>query len=383
MPGTILVGTQWGDEGKGKCIDYFSKDADIVVRFQGGNNAGHTIVLEDKTFKLHFLPSGVISGKDSMLGNGMVIDPEKLLDEIREVEAQGIKIDKLTISNHAHVITDEHKEIDGRDTKIGTTKKGIGPAYTSKVARTGNRICDLSSKYPEIAKRAGDVSLKINDALDQGKNVFFEGAQGTMLDIDFGTYPFVTSSNTCAGGACTGTGVGPNKIDRIIGVVKAYTTRVGEGPFPTELNDSTGVHLSEHGKEFGTTTGRPRRCGWLDLVVVKHAVRVNGLSELALTKFDVLSGLKELKVCTAYELDGENIETIPARLENFSACKPIYETLPGWGELGVEDWSKLVSSGYDSLPSQLHDYVSFIEKFTKTPVKLLSYGPARRHTFIK
>jgi len=383
MPATILIGTQWGDEGKGKCIDYFSKDADIVVRFQGGNNAGHTIVIGDKTFKLHFIPSGVISGKEIMMGNGMVIDPEVFLEEIKQLEAEGVKVDKLTLSDRASIITAEHKEVDGKDTKIGTTKRGIGPAYADKISRIGKRVCDVLSDYPELSKYAGDVSLKLNKALDEGKNVFFEGAQGTLLDIDFGTYPFVTSSNTIAGGACTGTGVGPTRIDNIIGVVKAYATRVGEGPFPTELNDDIGERLRERGNEFGTTTGRPRRCGWLDLALVNYSLRVSNVSEIALTKIDVLNGIKELKTCIAYELDGEQLETIPASVEKYAACKPVYETLPGWGELSLEEWRKLADSGFESFPQELRDYINFIEKFTKTPITLISYGPKRSDTFLK
>lgn len=383
MPATILIGAQWGDEGKGKVIDYFSKDADLVVRFQGGNNAGHTVVVGDKTFKLHFLPSGVISGKECCMGNGMVIEPKALLDEIKEVESQGLKVDKLTLSDRSHVITGKHMAEDAKDTKIGTTKRGIGPCYTDKAARTGPRVCDVLNKYSELNKYIGDVSLKVNQAIDAGKNVFFEGAQGTLLDIDFGTYPYVTSSNTIAGGACTGAGVGPTKINRVIGVVKAYTTRVGEGPFPTELSDETGESLRENGHEFGTTTGRPRRCGWLDLVLVNYAVRVNGLSEIALTKIDVLSGIKTLKICTKYELDGEIVENPPADLSLLEKCKPVYEELPGWEKLATEEWRSVLVSGYKNLPEQVRGYMEFIETFTKTPIKLISYGPARSDTFIK
>lgn len=383
MPSTIVLGTQFGDEGKGKIVDFLSEDAEIVARFQGGNNAGHTIVVKGKTFKLHFIPSGVIRGKEVALGNGMVIEPNAFLEEIKTLQDLGVSTDKLTLSDRAHVITQEHLDEDAKDEKIGTTKKGIGPTYAAKVARTGVRICDTMDQYPELKKYIGDVSLKLNQALDAGKNVLFEGAQGTHLDIDFGTYPFVTSSNTIAGGACTGTGVGPTKIDKVIGVAKAYTTRVGEGPLPTELKGEVGKHLLDVGGEYGTTTGRPRRCGWFDSVLVNHAVRVNGLSSIALTKIDVLSGLNTLKLCTAYETSDGVVTELPSNPETFSNAKPIYEEINGWPKYSPEEWREFSKNGFDSFPAQVIDYVKKIEELCKTDIYLISYGPTRSDTFIK
>ncbi|MFO7872090.1 MAG: adenylosuccinate synthetase [Candidatus Undinarchaeales archaeon] len=376
MNTSVIVGTQWGDEGKGKIVDYLSKDFDLVARFQGGNNAGHTVVVNGTTFKLHFIPSGIISGKDVCLGNGMVLEPNALLDEIKSLEKEGIDTSKITISERAQVITEKHKKIDGKDKKIGTTKKGIGPAYASKIHRKGDRIKDILEDYPELKKYSGDVSLKVNQTLKNGNSVLFEGAQGTLLDIDHGTYPFVTSSNTTAGGACTGTGIGPTKIDKVIGIAKAYTTRVGKGPFPTELENDDGRYLREKGKEFGTTTGRPRRCGWFDTVILNYAVRINGINEFALTKLDVLSGLDKIKICTKYKKNGDIVENLPT---DISDCKPVYEEMPGW-----QDFDKSVSEkGYQALPKEAKDYIERIETLTGTKINLVSYGPARSDTFIK
>ena len=377
MTVTVIVGTQWGDEGKGKIVDFLAKDFDIVARFQGGNNAGHTVVVNDKKFKLHFIPSGVISGKIAVLGNGMVIEPNAFLKEVKMLEEEGIDTSNIMLSERAHVITEKHKEIDGKDSKIGTTKKGIGPAYADKISRKGIRIIDIIEKYPSIKKFARDTTFEINDAIKNKKNVLIEGAQGTMLDIDHGTYPFVTSSNTIAGGACTGLGIGPTKIDKVIGVAKAYTTRVGEGPFPTELNDEVGKYLLEKGHEFGTTTGRPRRCGWFDAVVAKYAVKINGISELALTKLDVLSGLKKLKIAIGYECNGKVLERMPVNLTN---CKPIYEEIDGFE---IKDKNKTLEFGYASLPVEARNYIERIEEITKTKVRIISIGPERSDTFIK
>lgn len=372
----VIVGAQWGDEGKGKIVDFLAKDFDIVARFQGGNNAGHTVVVNDKTFKLHFIPSGIISGKEVCLGNGMVLEPEALLNEIHSLEKEGINTSTIAISEKAHVITAEHKELDGKDTEIGTTKKGIGPAYASKITRNGIRIKDILNEYPELKKYTGDVSLKLNNSLDENKSILFEGAQGTLLDIDHGTYPFVTSSNTTAGGASTGTGVGPSKIKKVVGIAKAYTTRVGKGPFPTEIKGKEGEYLQKKGNEFGTTTGRPRRCGWLDTVILKYAVRINGINEFALTKLDVLCGLDKIKICTKYKQNGKIIDNLPADLSN---CEPVYEELPGWGEFD----NSISEKGYDALPKEAKSYIDRIEELTKTKISLISYGPARSDTFIK
>ncbi len=368
MTCTIIVGCQFGDEGKGKVIDFLAKDYDIVARFQGGSNAGHTVMVNDKTFKLHQIPSGIISGKEVMLGNGMVIDPKALIEEIRLLKQSGINADKISISERAHVVTAAHKELDGKDTKIGTTKQGIGPAYADKVARKGLRIKDVADDYPEIKKYITDVSLKINQAIDQCKNILLEGAQGTLLDVDHGTYPFVTSSNTVAGGACVGLGIGPTKIDKVIGVSKAYTTRVGTGPFPTELKGALGENIRDKGKEFGTTTGRPRRCGWLDLVMLKYAKVVNGVDELVITKLDVLSGLDEVNVCVGYEIGGKRSDDMPVDLEN---AKPIYRTFTGWKEIKGKQ-----------LPSEALEYIHFISKEVNAPIKVISIGPAREDTII-
>ncbi|MGB3573341.1 MAG: adenylosuccinate synthase, partial [Phormidesmis sp.] len=378
MANVIVIGAQWGDEGKGKITDLLSKSADVVVRYQGGVNAGHTVVVSGQTFKLHLIPSGILYPEtECIIGSGTVIDPKELIAELDKIEALGISSNNLFISQTAHVTMPYHRLIDQAaeerrgNKKIGTTKRGIGPTYADKSERTGIRIIDMMDKdeFAELLKwtieaknivlerlydlkpldadevlteylgyadrlrsHITDSSLQIYNAHQQKKNILFEGAQGTLLDLDHGTYPYVTSSNPVAGGACIGSGVGPTTIDRVIGVAKAYTTRVGEGPFPTELDDEVGNMICEVGAEFGTTTGRRRRCGWFDGVVGRYAVRINGLDCLAVTKLDVLDTLDEIKVCVAYELDGKRCTDLPSGAQQFARCKPIYETLPGWKE---------------------------------------------------
>ena len=385
MPSLVIVGLQFGDEGKGKIVDFLVEKLKIshVVRFNGGNNAGHTVVVGDEKFKLHHIPSGVIQGKECLLGNGMAIDPKVLIDELNGLKQRGIN-PKLTISPLAHVITEKHKELDAADSKIGTTKRGIGPAYASKISRNGIRMGDLKSAYSnysnELSKYIGDVSLKVNAALDNKKAVLFEGAQGTLLDIDFGTYPFVTSSNTIAGGACTGAGVSPKRINKVIGVAKAYTTRVGSGPFPTELSDEIGEKIRKQGAEFGTTTGRPRRCGWLDILMLNYSIRLSGVDEIALTKLDVLSGLEETKICTSYSYNGETLREFPSDSKVLSECRPVYETLKGWPEFKQGDFAK---TKFDKLPKEVKNYISRVEKLTGAPISIISFGPERGDTYIK
>ncbi len=417
MPVKVIIGAQWGDEGKGKITDILAAENDLVVRYQGGNNAGHTVVVGDKTFKLHLIPSGILYETCTcIIGNGVVVDPEILLQEINNLKKdKGIDVtpEKFKISSLAHVILPFHKILDSKEEaqrheeKIGTTGRGIGPAYTDKVSRVGVRIMDLLSKerltkkinkknWPAILKENCpnvqdvidkyfefgqilkpfiiDSSLFINQAIDQGKNIIMEGAQGTMLDIDHGTYPYVTSSNPLSGGACIGAGIGPHKIDRVIGVTKAYITRVGEGPFPTELLDETGAYLRNKGAEFGTTTNRPRRCGWLDLVVLRYAIRVNGITELCLTKLDVLDGLKTIKVCNKYKMENETVKYFPLDLEMFSQCEPIYEELPGWSE----DISQITK--FEDLPQNAKEYINYIEKITGVKISLVSVGSKRNQT---
>ena len=425
MPGLAIIGSQWGDEGKGKITDYLDEKADMIVRFQGGNNAGHTIIVDDKTFKLHGLPSGVVRpGKLAVIGNGVVVNLEELQEEIDQVLATGGSIDGLRISDRAHLIMNYHKKLDGAEEKyrgknvVGTTKKGIGPAYQDKIARIGFRAGDLLEDdvlkdkiqfilpykkdmldlmgaepcqcTPEslfekmkgwsdsIGKYICDTSVLINDALDNGGNVIFEGAQGAMLDIDHGTYPYVTSSATCGGGVCTGSGVAPNRIDRVLGVVKAYTTRVGEGPFVTELNEKEEKELQARGGEFGVTTGRGRRCGWLDLVVVEHAKRMCGFTSLVMTKIDVLNDMAEIPVCVAYEIDGTEVKHFPASIAKLNRAKPVYETLRGWK--GWDSTEELVKVGYDNLPGEMREYIEFTERYLKTPVDIVSVGPDRDET---
>jgi adenylosuccinate synthase len=426
MTAIVIVGTQWGDEGKGKITDYYAEDADYVVRFQGGNNAGHTIMVGDETFKFHLLPSGILrTEKKVVIGNGVVIDPIVLLDELTEIKKRGFAIKNLYISDRAHVIMPYHKIIDGIEEKLkkgfkaGTTKRGIGPCYSDKIARFGVRIIDLLDKgtlekkldilipikqktldiYGEniklskidileeylacgkkLKRYVADTSLLINNALDGKKMVLFEGAQGTHLDIDHGIYPFGTSSNTIAGGACIGTGIGPQRIDKVIGVVKAYTSRVGTGPFPTELDDENGEYMREKGGEYGTTTGRPRRCGWLDMVMVRFAVRVNALDALVITKIDVLSGLKNIKICREYEHKGKIIRDFPADMNVLADCKPVYDVFDGWGYYSKDEWRRMVEKGYEALPDNMKLYLDHIRKETGVEMELISVGPRRWET---
>lgn len=422
MASVVIVGSQWGDEGKGKMTDYLSQEADVVVRSQGGNNAGHSIVFEGKKFALRLVPSGIFGAKKlSVIGNGVVVNPKALLEEIHYLEDNGVDVSGLRISNRAHVtmpyhiLLDKCEEQAKGDQKVGTTQKGIGPTYMDKVARIGIRMCDLLEKDTfekklrenldlknalftkiygveslkfddifdeyyqygqELKKYVTDTSLLINDEMDANKKVLFEGAQGTMLDIDDGTYPYVTSSNPAAGGASTGAGVGPNRIDRVVGICKAYTTRVGEGPFPTELTDEIGDHIRETGHEYGVVTGRPRRVGWFDAVALRHAHRVDGLNYLSLNLLDVLSGLKTIKIARAYELDGKEINYYPASLKELDRCKPVYDELPGWDE----DITKVTK--FDDLPENAKNYLKRIEELTDTPLATVSVGPDREQTMI-
>ncbi|MDO6354897.1 adenylosuccinate synthase [Caloramator sp. CAR-1] len=420
----VVIGAQWGDEGKGKITDFLAEGADVVVRYQGGNNAGHTVIANDKKYKLHLIPSGILyDDKLCIIGNGVVIDPKALLDEIEYLKNEGIRVDnkKLLISDRAHVIMPYHKKIDALSEKkrgskdIGTTGKGIGPCYTDKHERTGIRICDLLNKevfyerlktnlevknrlireiyedeemnfdeiyntYIEYAEKLKDfitdTSVVLYDNIKEGKKVLFEGAQGTLLDIDYGTYPYVTSSHPIAGGVCIGSGIGPTMIDRVVGVCKAYTTRVGKGPFPTELFDEIGDYIREKGFEYGTTTGRARRCGWLDLVILKYAARISGLTSLAITKIDTLAGLEKIKVCTGYEFEGRVIENFPASLEDLAKCKPIYEDFDGWDE------SIQRAKTYEDLPENAKKYLKFIEEYTGVRISIVSVGPERENTIV-
>ena len=420
MSSVVVVGTQWGDEGKGKITDFLSQNAEVVARYQGGNNAGHTIVFGGVTYKLHLIPSGIFfSDKISVLGNGMVIDPKAFMEEIEYIHEQGFSTDNLRVSNRAHVILPYHLKLDILQEedkgihKIGTTKKGIGPAYMDKAARSGIRIADLLDKevfrakleqnlaeknrlfekvyevdpievdeifeeYYELgqqmAKYVCDTSVVLNDALDAGRRVLFEGAQGVMLDIDQGTYPFVTSSNPVAGGVTIGSGVGPSKISTVVGVSKAYTTRVGDGPFATELHDEVGDQIREVGREYGTTTGRPRRVGWFDSVVVRHARRVSGITDLSLNSLDVLTGIETLKICTAYKYKGEIINEFPANLNILAECEPVYEELPGW----TEDITG-VRSIHD-LPTNARNYLERVAQLSEIPLSIFSVGPDREQT---
>ena len=420
MSSVVVVGTQWGDEGKGKITDFLSKKADIIARFAGGDNAGHTIKFGGETYKLHLIPSGIFyQDKISVMGNGLVINPKSLVTELKGLQERGIDTSNLRISNRAHIILPYHihqdkAEEEARgDQKIGTTCEGIGPCYQDKVARIGIRVADLLDKEvfeqklranvelknrlfekfyevegisfeeifeeyygygQEIAQYVTDTSKILNDILDEGGRVLFEGAQGVMLDIDQGTYPFVTSSNPVAGGVAIGAGVGPSKVARVVGVSKAYTSRVGDGPFPTELFDEVGHRIREVGREYGTTTGRPRRVGWFDTVVVRHSRRVSGITDLALNSIDVLSGLETVKICTAYEYNGEIITEYPANLHIIEQCKPVYEELPGWSE-DITDVRSL-----DELPENARRYVERIVELTGIQLMTFSVGPAREQT---
>lgn len=420
MPTVVIVGAQWGDEGKGKITDFLAEQADMVVRYQGGANAGHTVVVGGTTYKLHHMPSGIIHGKACVIGNGCVVDPEILIREIDYLHERGIETEnRLLISDSAHLIMPYHKRLDELqelrrgDGRIGTTRRGIGPAYADKAARVGIRVGDLldeelfrerlnrqiehvnellarvygsepydaeamAESYLSLGSRLApyicDTTLAINEAIDRGDRVVFEGAQGTMLDIDHGTYPYVTSSYPTAGGACIGSGVGPTKIDHIIGVAKAYTSRVGDGPFPTELDNEIGEWIRNKGREYGTTTGRPRRCGWLDTVVLRHAVRVSGLGGLALVHLDTLGGLDTVRIASAYEYEGQRIENLPRNYRVLAKCRPIYEDLPGW----QEDISGI--QRFEDLPANAQRYVRRVEELVGVPVEVLSLGPDRVQT---
>lgn len=422
MPGTICVGTQWGDEGKGKITDLTAGGMDMVVRYQGGNNAGHTVVTEDQQLRLHHIPSGILYPHITcVIGNGMVINPQVLLEEISALESKGISTEGLRISSNAHLIMPYHLILDQAaelrlgESRIGTTHKGIGPAYSDKASRVGIRVQDLldmkifrtkveqvlkdknaiitkvyglqplksediivqaEENAEKLRKYITDTSLLINQALDQGKNVFFEGAQGTFLDLDHGTYPFVTSSSPIAGGACVGAGVSPLRINRVLGVAKAYVTRVGSGPFPTEQANEIGEQMCELGREYGTTTGRKRRCGWFDSVMLRYAVRINGVTSLALTKLDVLSQLDPLRICTGYEYEGEVYTEFPPHQTIFHKGHPIYEELEGW----KEDISNI--RRFEELPQAAKRYVRRIEEIASVPVEIISVGPRRSQTIV-
>lgn len=423
MPALVLLGAQWGDEGKGKITDVLAGTADVVVRYQGGNNAGHTVVVDGQSFALRLLPSGIIAGKaDCVIANGVVVDLRVLLQELQYLKDHQIDVSRLKLSDRAHLIMpyhirqDELEEAARGDAKIGTTKNGIGPCYMDKCARKGIRVGDLLHPesfaatlrtrvaeknqlfdrlygakgfdaeaiiteyldYAELIKDAVcDTSWFIEQALNDGKKVVFEGAQGTLLDLDHGTYPYVTSSSPIAGSACVGAGIGPQRIEDVLGIVKAYTTRVGEGPFPTELTDDIGYALQEAGHEFGTVTGRTRRCGWLDLAVVKYAARISGMTRLALMKVDVLDGIEEIKVCVGYELDGQRIHHFPASLDDLGRCQPIYESFPGWMETTSH------CRTFEDLPKACQAYITFIEAELGLPVDIIAVGPGREETVIR
>ncbi|MCC5627484.1 adenylosuccinate synthase [Nostoc sphaeroides] len=422
MANVIVIGAQWGDEGKGKITDLLSRSADVVVRYQGGVNAGHTIVVKGQTFKLHLIPSGILyPNTDCIIGCGTVIDPQILIAELDQLKELNISTDHLLISETAHVTMPYHRLIDQASEerrgshKIGTTGRGIGPTYADKSERIGIRVLDLMNpdelreqlewtinyknvileklynlppldpqevieQYLGYAERLRpyviDTSLKISDAIARRRNILFEGAQGTLLDLDHGTYPYVTSSNPVAGGACVGTGVGPTMIDRVIGVSKAYTTRVGEGPFPTELHGELGELLCDRGAEFGTTTGRKRRCGWFDAVIGRYAVRINGMDCMALTKLDVLDELEEIQVCVAYDIDGDRSEHFPTSSRQFARCRPIYKTLPGW-KVSTTHCRTL-----EDLPPQALDYLKFLAELMEVPIAIVSLGASRDQTII-
>lgn len=424
MPCNILVGAQWGDEGKGKIVDVLSDRADCIVRYQGGNNAGHTVIIGDKKYVLHLIPSGILhEGKTCVIGNGVVIDPKALIEEIEYLKDEGVDVKgRLFVSELCHLIFPYHKVLDElresrkADNKIGTTKRGIGPAYVDKVARRGIRIADLMDQetfhekllanldennmiiehvyngtplnpeelfaeyngYREVIKDfVAPAHLMVNSAIDEGKEVLFEGAQGALLDVDFGTYPFVTSSNTISGGACPGAGISPEKIDAVIGVAKAYTTRVGEGPFPTENNEELGEYLRDVGKEFGATTGRARRCGWLDAVATRYSVLINGCNSLAVTKLDILSKLETIKICTGYEYEGKVLTDFPATAEVLNKCIPVYEEHEGW-MCDIED-----AKTYDELPELAKKYLDRVEELLKCPIKIISVGSQRSKTIFR
>ena len=423
MKNVVVVGSQWGDEGKGKIVDWLSSEADVVVRFQGGHNAGHTLVIDDVTYKLRLLPSGIVrKDKVSIIGNGVVVDPWALLDEIKEIKSKGIEINQknLILSEAANLILPFHRELDeiredaAGKAKIGTTRRGIGPAYEDKVGRRSIRVMDLISEEnlghrleivlmhhnairrglgkeiykkdkliqdllkiaPEILKYSQPVWKKIDEFKSKGKRILFEGAQGILLDVDHGTYPFVTSSNTVASAAATGSGCGPNSINYVLGITKAYTTRVGEGPFPTELKDSIGEMLGTRGKEFGTVTSRKRRCGWFDGVLVRQTIKIAGIDGIALTKLDVLDQIDEIKMCIAYEVDGKKLDYLPAALEDQFKAKPIYQNFKGW------NCSTKGIKKFDDLHDNAKNYIKELEKFVETKVASISTSPERNDTIL-
>lgn len=423
MSTVVILGAQWGDEGKGKVIDFLAEEANVVVRGQGGNNAGHSVVVGDQKYALHLIPSGVLhKNTDNIIGNGVVFDPEGFLKEIDGLVAKGIDVQSIKVSDRAHIVFPYHNRIDqlaeaarGVD-KIGTTGKGIGPCYMDKVERSGIRMCDfidedvfeplfrqrireknkiiihlyegepldeneLVERYKAYAKRirpfVTDTTVMVYDALRAGKKVLLEGAQGTLLDLDYGTYPYVTSSHPTSGGFTIGSGIGPNEIQEVLGITKAYTTRVGEGPFVTELDNEIGERIRVAGNEFGTTTGRPRRCGWIDTVMINHSKRVNGMTSMALMLLDVLSGLDELKICTGYSYRGEILKAFPASLKVLAECEPVYETLKGWSE----DLTQCDS--YDALPEAAKQYIQRLEELVGIPVKIVSIGPKRSQTIVR
>ena len=424
MKTVAIVGSQWGDEGKGKVIDYLATQADVVVRGQGGNNAGHTLVVEGKKFALRLIPSGVLNSKTvNVIGNGIVFDPKGFLEEIETLNKEGIDTSNIKVSDRAHVVFPYHKELDALAeeargaNKIGTTKKGIGPCYMDKTERSGIRICDLMDKeifaqklklqidakkklvqgvyekeamfdfetiyneylgYAEIIRQyVADTSVIVYDAIKAGKNVLFEGAQGTLLDLDLGTYPYVTSSHPTSGGFAIGAGVGPNMIKDVVGIVKAYTTRVGEGPFVTELDNEIGERIRTQGREFGTVTGRARRCGWFDAVIVKYAARVNGITSISFMLLDVLSGFDKINICTGYKMGDKIITDFPASLEDLAKCEPVYEVLDGWND----DLTKVEK--YEDLPENAKKYIARIEELVGVSIDMVSVGPNRAQTIIR
>lgn len=419
MSTVVIVGAQWGDEGKGKIVDVLTQKADTIVRYQGGNNAGHTVVIGNDKYVLHLIPSGILhGGKKCVIGNGVVIDPAALLTEIDKLAARNIGTDGLFIAQNAHIIMPYHTAVESeqeKSKKIGTTLRGIGPSYTDKIARQGVRAVDLLKpevfrdklrnnleminflmekyykaqkldealifdNYMKHAARLGryitDTQTLVNRDIDAKKNVLLEGAQGTLLDIDHGTYPFVTSSNTIAGGACTGAGIGPTRINKVLGIVKAYTTRVGEGPFPTELKDATGEDIRQRGGEFGATTGRPRRCGWLDIIGLRYSVWVNGLTGIGLTKLDILDTMDTIKYCVGYRYQGEILTEFPKDLDTLFSCEPVYEEIPGWKS------NTIGATKFDQLPKNAQAYIRKIEELVQTPIDIISTGQKRDEIII-
>jgi adenylosuccinate synthase len=420
MASLVIAGAQWGDEGKGKIVDVLTEKAEVVARYQGGHNAGHTVVIDGEQFILHLVPSGILhKGKLSVIGNGTVVEPKSLIKELDALLGRGIEVnaENLLLSRGAHLIMPYHMALEAASekkrgsSKIGTTGRGIGPAYVDKASRLGlkvgdllypevfrskletaldycndvlKKICDMECFKPEavyeefmgyaerLGPHIGDASIAVNQALDEGRNVLFEGAQGALLDIDHGTYPYVTSSNSIAGGVCTGLGVGPTRVDKVLGIVKAYSTRVGSGPFPTELEDALGERIRERGAEYGATTGRPRRCGWLDAVALRHAIRISDMRAIVLTKLDVLSGLDEVKICTSYEFGGGRITEFPVTAAELQQCRPVYDvTMKGWAE-STRGVTKI-----GALPEAARDYVKAIEDVLKVSVEIVSTGPGR------